>query len=165
MSTNTLTIVQTYSRLAEHPPRIANLIQGLTSDQLHTPTQPDAWSANDVLAHLRACADVWGSYIEKILTEDRPAIRAVSPRTWIHKTNYPDLEFESSFHAFTTQRTILLSILEALPPEKWNRAAVVTMIGKVMDRTVWDYAERLAIHERSHVVQIEQIAAALRAVR
>jgi hypothetical protein len=162
MSNNTLTIEQVLTRLAEHPRRIATLTNGLTSAQLSTRSKPDEWSANDVLAHLRACADVWGNYINKILSEDRPAIRAVSPRTWVKKTGYHDLDFATSFHAFTAQRADLLSILEALPPATWSRAAVVKMVGKVMDRTVWDYGERLVIHERSHVAQIEHIANTLR---
>jgi DinB superfamily len=162
MSNNTLTIEQVLTRLAEHPARIATLTEDLTSAQLRSRSKPDEWSANDVLAHLRSCADVWGNYIGKILAEDRPAIRAVSPRTWVKKTDYPDLEFGTSFHAFTTQRADLLSVLEALPAKAWSRAAVVTMVGKVIDRTVWDYAERLVIHERDHVSQIEHIVNSLR---
>ncbi len=159
---NTLTIQQVLTRLKEHPQQIATLTEGLTPAQLRTQPQPDEWSANDVLAHLRSCADVWGSTITKILAEDRPAIRAVSPRTWIRKTDYPDLEFGPSFHAFNEQRADLLATLESLPTQAWSRAAVVTMVGKVMDRTVLDYAERLVIHERSHVLQIDRIADSLR---
>jgi DinB family protein len=162
MSNDSLTIEQVMTRLAEHPPRIATLTEGLTPTQLRACPSPDEWSANDVLAHLRSCADVWGNYIRLILTEDRPKIRAVSPRTWIHRTDYPALEFSPSFHAFTIQRADLLAVLEPLPPETWSRAAMVTMVGKVMDRTVLDYASRLVIHERSHVNQIEQIVNMMR---
>ena len=52
-----------------------------------------------VLAHLRACADVWGNYIRTIIAEDRPQFRAVSPRTWIKQTDYPDLAFRPSLGA------------------------------------------------------------------
>jgi hypothetical protein len=162
MSNHTLTIEQVLTRLAEHPLRIATLTEGLTPAQLSAHSKSDEWSANDVLAHLRACADVWGNYIKKILSEDRPAIRAVSPRTWVKKTGYHDLDFATSFQAFTAQRGDLLSALKALPPETWSRAAVVKMVGKIMDQTVRDYAERLVIHERSHVAQIEHIANTLR---
>jgi hypothetical protein len=161
MSSKPSMIEQVLTRLTEQSSRIAVLTEGLTSAQLHTGSSPDEWSINDVLAHLRSCADVWGNYIRKILSEDRPKIRAVSPRTWIKRTDYPDLEFGSSFRAFTTQRADLLAVLESLPPEGWSRAASVTMVGKVMDRTVLDYAVRLADHEREHVKQIESIANAM----
>jgi len=97
-----------------------------------------------------------------ILTEDRPEIRAVSPRTWINRTDYPELEFIPSFHAFTTQRADLLAALKPLPSEAWSRAARVTGVGKPIERTVLDYATRLVIHERSHVKQIEHIVNTMR---
>lgn len=162
MSSQPLTNEQVLTRLAEQPPRIAVLTGGMTPAQLRSRPSPDEWSANEVLAHLRSCADVWGGCIRRILTEDRPAIRAVSPRTWINRTDYLELEFEPSFHAFTTQRTALLAVLEPLPPEAWSRVAIVTMVGKVLERTAWDFADRLVGHERGHVNQIEQIVNTLR---
>ena len=60
-------------------------------------------------------------------------------------------------HAFATQRTNLLAILEPLAPEDWSRVATVTGAGKVLERTVLFYAQWLAVHERPHVKQIERI--------
>ena len=39
--------------LKENPARIARLTAGLTPTELRQPPAPNAWSANDVLAHLR----------------------------------------------------------------------------------------------------------------
>jgi hypothetical protein len=161
MSSNPLTSEQILIRLAETPPRIAGLTERLTPVQLRTRSGPDEWSVNDVLAHLRSCADVWGNYIRKILAEDRPKIRAVSPRTWIRRTDYPELEFGPSFQDFSTQRTDLLAVLEPLPPEAWSRAASVTKAGKIIEQTVLDYAIRLTDHEHTHVNQLESIVNAI----
>ena len=57
--------------------------------------------------------------IETIIAEDRPTIRAANPRTWINKTDYPELEFRPSLRSFTTQRANLLAVLEPLPHESW----------------------------------------------
>ncbi len=157
MSSDSLTIGQVLTILAQTPTRIAALTNDLAPAQLRTAPNPDEWSANDVLAHLRACADVWGNCIAAIIAEDRPTWRAVSPLTWIKKTDYRELEFPPSFRSFATQRAALLAVLEPLPPAGWSRAAIVTMVGKVIDRTVLDYAERMALHERIHVRQIERI--------
>ena len=75
-----LTTEQILTMLAETPPRIAALTAGLAPVQLRTKPS-DEWSANDVLAHLRACADMWGNCIVAILTQDTPTLRAVNPRT------------------------------------------------------------------------------------
>ncbi len=157
-----LAIEQILTMLAEAPPRIAALTAGLQPAQLHAKPNPDEWSANDVLAHLRSCADVWGSCIEVIIAQDTPTIRAVNPRTWINDTDYLEQEFQPSLDAFAAQRTGLLAVLEPLAPEAWSRAATVTGAGKPLVRTVHSYAEWLALHERPHVKQIERIVNTMR---
>jgi hypothetical protein len=157
MPEDPLSIEQVLTLLAAAPPRLAELTAGLSEAQLHTAPGPDEWSANDVLAHLRSCADVWGACILTILAEDRPTIRAINPRTWIKRTNYLDLAFRPSLGTFTTQRAELLAVLEPLPFESWLRAATVTGAGKVLERTVLSYAQWLVRHERPHIKQIERV--------
>ena len=98
----------------------------------------------------------------RIIAEDRPTIRAVNPRTWIKKTDYPELDFQPSLRSFIAQRADLLAVLKPLPPEDWSRAATVTGAGKALERTVMYYADGLARHERPHVKQIERIVNTLR---
>ncbi len=87
MPYKSLTIEQILGMLAEAPPRLVALTTGLAPDQLRISPGQGQWSVVDVLAHLRSCADVWGSYIGRVLTEYRPTIRAVNPTTWIKKTD------------------------------------------------------------------------------
>ena len=157
-----LTIEQILTMLAVAPSRLTDLTGGLPPAQLLAPPEPGEWSARDVLAHLRACADMWGKYIAVILSEDRPTFKAVNPTTWIKKTDYREQEFQPSLQAFTAQRAGLLAVLEPLAPEAWSRMATVTGAGKPRERTVYTYAQWLANHERSHVKQIERIVNTLR---
>ena len=163
MPNTPLTIVQVLTMLAAAPPRLASLTGDMDSARLHVSSGPDEWSANDVLAHLRSCADVWGGCIVTILTEDRPTLRAINPRTWIRQTDYPVQAFPLSLEAFTRQRAELLTLLEPLPPAAWARSAAVTGAGRVLERTVLFYAQWLARHERPHLKQIARIVAAARA--
>lgn len=157
-----LTIEQILAMLAETPSRIADLTTGLAPAQLLAPPEPGEWSARDVLAHLRACADMWGKYIVVILSEDKPTFKAVSPTTWIKQTNYGEQEFKPSLQAFTDQRAGLLAVLKPLASEDWSRSATVTGAGKPRERTVYTYAQWLTNHERSHFKQIEHIAKVMR---
>lgn len=154
---------QVLSVLTTTPQHLAALTAELTPAQLRLEPSPGEWSANDVLTHLRACADMWGGAAATIIAEDHPTIRAINPRTWIKRTDYPRLEFRPSLEAFTAQRAELLAALESLPADGWSRAATVTGAGKVLERTVLTYLTRLARHERPHVKQIEHIVTALRA--
>jgi hypothetical protein len=157
-----LTVEQSLTILTETPSRITALTAGLTPAQLRTSPGPAEWSANDVLAHLRACADVWGDCIAVILAQDEPTIRAINPRRWIKRTDYRDLEFGPSFRSFATQRADLLAVLEALPSEAWSRKATVTGAGKPLERTVHFYAQWMARHEQTHFGQIQRTGDAMR---
>jgi hypothetical protein len=156
-----LPLEQTLSLLAVAPQRIAESTADLTPAQLRTSPGPDEWSATEVLAHLRACADQWGGSIVAMLAEDYPTLRAINPRTWIKQTDYPELEFLPSFQAFAAQRAELLALLHALPREGWSRGATMTGAGAPLQRTVLSQAQRLAIHERPHVKQIADIVKSL----
>lgn len=154
-----LTIDQVLTRLKEQSEAIAALTAGLPRSRLHSPPSRGEWSVNDVLAHLRSCADVWGRYIAMIIAEDRPTYRAMNPTTWINSTNYPELEFATSFRAFVKQRAELLAFLRPLPNAAWSRSATVTGAGRPRERTVLEYGRWLANHERTHVKHIARIVA------
>lgn len=162
MSRGALPREQILTALTETPVRIARLTVGLTQVQLRAAPTPGEWSANEVLAHLRACADVWGSCITTIIVEDEPTLRAVNPRTWIKSTDYLTQKFRSSLQMFAEQRTELVAVLEPLAPEDWERWATVTGAGKALERSVEFYAQWLAEHERPHLKQINRIAETLR---
>jgi hypothetical protein len=157
-----LTVDEIMAILPETPRRIAAVTDGLKPAELRASPAPDAWSLNDVLAHLRACHDVLGGSILRIVAEDAPRWRRLSPRTWIGKTDYPKWEFAPALTAFTEQRTELLHVLEPLPPEAWDRFAMVTERDGVIEaRTIGYYGDWLAEHERQHWAHIEEIVTAI----
>jgi hypothetical protein len=157
----TLTGERVVALLGETPQRIAELTARLSAEQLRAAPGPGEWSATDVLAHLRACADVWGQCVATIITEDQATLRAVNPLTWIERTDYRDLGFRPSFRSYFAQRADLLQLLEPLSPEGWLRTATVTGAGRALTRTVLFYGQWLAGHERTHVKQFAQIVKAV----
>ena len=156
-----LTVEQVLTALGEPPSRLAALTASLAPAQLLTPPEPGEWSLSDVLAHLRACSDMWGKYITVILHEDQPTFKAVNPSTWIKQTNYLEQDFRPSLRAFTAQRAELLAVLKPLPLKAWSRSATVTGAGKPRQRTVLSYAQWLANHERSHFRHIARLVEAM----
>lgn len=143
--------------LAQTPRRIASASKGLENARLRFKLDEDAWSANDILAHLRSCADVWGKSIRAMIAQDHPTLRYISPRTWIRKTDHPELNFRLSLEAFVKQRNELLKSLKALKIEDWSRGATFTATTKGREQTVLSYAQRMAQHENEHCEQIETL--------
>jgi hypothetical protein len=161
--TKPLSIEQLMGILRETPSHLDASVEGLAPGRLRTAPEPDAWSANDVLAHLRSCADMWGDDMVRIGVEGHTTIKTVHPRAWIKQTDYPDLDFRDSLRAFTSQREQLLEFLEPLAPETWACAATITVAGRTpIERTLHFYGDRMAAHELVHVTQVQQIVEVVR---
>ncbi len=143
----------TLNRLTETPGRIAAATEALSDKQLHRRPDAKTWSANDILAHIRACADVWGETMAIMLQEDEPTLKHVSPRTWLKKTDYLELPFRDSFQSFADQRRLLLETLNDLAFADWSRGATI----KGRRHTVFSQARRMALHEATHCEQFEAL--------
>jgi len=141
------------SLLSDTSRHLMKATQGFEENRLHFRPDEKAWSVNDILAHLRSCADVWGDSINAMLAEDNPTVPYRHPRQWIKKTNYPDMLFHESFQAFRMQRKNLLNVLNNLSFEDWSRAAMI----KHREHTVFSQTRRMALHENVHCQQIEEI--------
>ncbi len=158
-----LTVDEIMAILRDTPDRLAELTDGVTDAQLHAPPEPDAWSVNDVLAHLRACHDVLGGNMLRIIREDHPAWRAMSPRTWQGRSDYGGWHFGPAFAAFRAQRAELLEVLEPLPLEAWDRTATVKVPpAKIYEYSTMYYGDWMAGHERAHLGHIRRILHAVR---
>ena len=123
-------------------------------DRLHA-ADGESWSVNDILANLRACHDILGGAMLRIVREDRPRWKGVHPRVWIHQTDYPTWDFEKAFDAFNAQRAELLEVIEPLAPAAWERTATVTGLKRDMgDGSMRYFADWMARHEHVHLKQI-----------
>ncbi len=139
--------------LAETPRRLAAASAHADESRLRLKPDPRGWSAVDILAHLRSCADVWGASIESMLAEEEPGLSDLHLRQWIKQTDYPDLSFVESLQSFSHQREKLLQILKSLLFEHWERGAWIG--GR--RHTVFTQVRRLAKHETEHCVQVEKL--------
>lgn len=154
MPSSQLSPDQALTILRATPERLAEITTSAAPADLRAAPAPGEWSAVEVIAHLRACADVWGGYVDLITTTNVPTFKAVNPTTWIESTNYRDLDFRSSWQAFAEQRVRLLGLLDSLPAVGWSRTALVTGAGPATERTALSYMDRMARHERTHVRQV-----------
>ena len=151
--------------LASAPVRIAELTKGVAAARLKAAPEPGEWSVVEVLAHLRACADVWGGHIAAILAEENPTRRGVNPRQWIKEKDYAGLAFGPSFKVYRAQRADLLDTLRPLTAAQWSRTCTITGAGKPLVVESRFYANKLFEHERPRLKQIAKTVAAVRPSR
>jgi len=139
--------------LSETPLRIGQATKVLDEARLQFKSDKKSWSANDILAHLRSCADLWTHSIYAMLAENEPVFSDIDERKWARVTRYAELPFTESFQAFSLQRQNLLHVLKALPFESWERSALIFE----RRHTVFTQTRRIAKHEQEHATQIESL--------
>jgi hypothetical protein len=150
----TLAEIEKYVQiLSETPLRISQAAKGLDKTRLQFKADKKSRSANDILAHLRSCADLWTHSIYAMLAENEPLFSDINERKWAKVTRYAELPFAESFQMFSLQRENLLHVLKALPFEAWERSAII------FDRkhTVFTQTRRMAKHEQEHCEQIASL--------
>jgi DinB superfamily len=139
--------------LSGTPGQLTHLIARIDDSHLYTKPGEKTWSAAEILAHLRACSDVWTFSIYAMLTEEIPILPDINERRWAKVTSYARIPLALSLQAFTFQREELLRVLRALPAEGWERAALIFE----RKHTVFSQARRMALHESEHIEQIRQL--------
>lgn len=139
--------------LADAPTRIEKAGLRVDKKRLHVRSPKEPWSPNDILAHIRSCADVWGGSMEKMLEQDHPKLGYIHPRQWIKRTNYLELDFHTSFKAYKSQRRKLLQALKKLSLNDWARGAII----QGREHTIFTQARRMAMHDSVHCEQIESL--------
>jgi hypothetical protein len=144
--------------LTQAPLRLEKATRGLPTTRLDLRTDVEPWSVSDILAHLRACSDVWGNSIIAMITRDNPILRYVSPRSWMNKPKYREQEFRAALQSFTQERQKLVKALADLDQAGWERRATFSGVSaRQRDQTVVSYSDRIVNHEQAHLDQIESL--------
>jgi hypothetical protein len=138
--------------LRQTPRVIDSVAERLTEQQLRLRIPSGAWSRVEVLAHLHACAVIWGDDIERMLAQDSPRFTKPHPRREMQSGRYLEPTFADSAHAYAVLRGRLIEILEPFGPEQWDRGATINGRG----HTVYTHVRRLALHETAHAEQIRE---------
>ena len=139
--------------LEDTPRRIATLTTGLEDNRLIWAPDGNTWSAVEILAHLRACAELWSFSIYAMLSADSPILPDLDERRWAKVARYASLDFHRSFEVFALQRAELLGMLKELPFDPWARSG--TIAGRV--HNVYSQVRRIALHEVEHCVQFQEL--------
>ena len=144
--------------LAQAPIRLEKATRGVQTTRLALRTDAEPWSVSDILAHLRACSDVWGGSINTMIMLDNPTRRYVSPRSWMRKPKYAEQAFKAALESFTQERQKLLETLAKLDAAGWARPGTFTgTSSRQRNQTVMSYSERIVNHEQPHLDQIESL--------
>lgn len=137
--------------LTENPRRIVTCTAGAGEATLRQQPGQRQWSIVEILAHIRACQELWSFSIYAMLSETQPSLPLLDERRWAKVTRYATLPFNDSFQAFLLRRIELTNVLRNLSFEDWARSADIG--GR--SHTIFSQVRRMAFHELEHVEEIE----------
>ena len=144
------------TRFAAVPARIALAVAGWSTERLRISPGAGAWSASDILAHVRASDDIVAPRIYMTLARDNPPLLAFDERRWAEIADYHVADFQASLAAFTVRRSEMARVLGRLTPAEWQRAGTHEARGSL---TLAAIVESLVAHEEEHCAQLEALTA------
>lgn len=146
-------IHQAMNILQNTPVEIERLIQGYDEGILQSRPEPETWSPVEILAHLHACATIWGDSINKMVHQNSPFIDDTHPRKWARFSEFSALPFHESLQIFGMERNKLLALLTNLTLIDWARIGWI----KQRKHSIFSQVRRMALHELDHLDQLKEM--------
>lgn len=113
---------------------------------------PGEWSPGEVLCHLRDVdAEVNLPRLQKLLNERNPFFPGQDTDPWAEIRKYHKQDGRMALDEFTSVRKSILSLLENLAPEDWERQARHAIFGPIKLR---ELVNIIAGHDILHIQQV-----------
>lgn len=141
-------------RLSDVPLRIARAIERYSGTMLRLASGEGAWSATDILAHMRASDAIVAYRAYAILTRDNPTVLAYDERRWAVIARYAQIDFRFSLALYSLSRAELVNMLRHTLLEDWERVGQHEEKGPA---SLFDVIRSLVAHEEEHCAQLEAI--------
>lgn len=143
------------ARLAAIPERITRAVAGWDTARLAASPRAGEWSAQAILAHLRAADDILAPRAYMVLVRDNPPLASYDERRWAAIAGYERADFRASLALYTARRAELVAALRRNAPDDWARTGIHVTRGPV---TLLALMRGLADHEEEHASQLEALA-------
>lgn len=144
------------ARLERTPTDLARLVRGQIDATLSRRPAPEAWSAKEVVCHLRDAEEHLSGWIRAILASDDPElVETATADQWADERQYARDHAGTAWQAFSQRRDETLDLLRGLDAAAWRRAGRHARRGPV---TVDALVALIAWHDDNH---LDQVARAL----
>ena len=142
------------ARLERTPGDLARLMRGQSDAALSRRPAEDAWSAKEVICHLRDAEEHLSGWMQLILATDDPVlIETGTAARWAEDRQYQRHHAGAAWDAFGRRRDETLALVRALTPPELDRAGHHRHRGRV---TVNDLVSLMAWHDDNHLEQLRR---------
>ena len=142
------------ARLERTPNDLARLMRGQSDAALSRRPATEAWSAKEVVCHLRDAEEHLSGWMALILANDDPVlIEAGAAARWAEDRQYARQHAGAAWDAFGRRRDETLTLLRALTPRQWQWSGRHARRGRM---TVDFLLSLMAWHDDDHVAQLRR---------
>ena len=146
-----LTREELIAELAALPQRLRDAVAGRGVDALARRPSPDAWSAFDVLKHLRDVTQVYGMRFKWMILQDGAFFPNYDEDGWVAKSPDSVSDVARLIDELAAYRAETVRLLHALPAEGWQRTGRHEVLGVV---ALEPYVRHQVAHEEQHLAQV-----------
>jgi uncharacterized damage-inducible protein DinB len=140
------------------PGDIAVLVARQPDDLLRRRPAEAAWSATEVVCHLRDIEEFYLDRVRFILINDEPVLIVLDPDRWADERQYCRQDIALAHAAFTARRRETVALLDSLDADQWERAGLHRLRGRL---TVRHIVHSWAKHDHGHLDQLRRALAGL----
>lgn len=142
--------------LASAPKSLGSLVRGREDASLRRKPSSEAWSALEVICHLRDIERLWADRLVKAAFSDHPSFYVVDVDDLAVRNRYNAQDPALAVKEFTRLREDNLCLLRAVPASQWKRAGRHPKYGEIsIERIV----EIMTGHDQGHFGQIARALA------
>ena len=129
------------------PDQLRAAVVGLSRDQLVARPVPGKWSVLEVVCHLADTDANIAHRLKRVLSEERPTFDRMQPDLMLTALAYHARDVEQELALIDLTRKQIARILNASPPQAWERTGIVGDRGdKTVAQMVNGAIEHLAHH-------------------
>jgi DinB superfamily len=145
-------------RMRRTPDDVAAVLRDHPDESLTRRPAEAAWSATEIVCHLRDVEEFYTERVRTILTNDEPVLVVLDPDRWAEERQYRRHDPTEALSAFARRRAETLMLLDGLDAEQWERSGLHRLRGRMSIRRI---VHGWAKHDELHLDQLARAVADL----
>jgi hypothetical protein len=138
------------------PGDLAAAIDGQPAAVLARRPAEKAWSAKEIVCHLRDVEEFYLDRIKILLINDEPPLILLEPDRWAEDRQYLRHDVGEALRAFRLRREDTLEFLVSLRADEWSRGGMHPLLGRI---TVGKIVRSMPRHDQAHLDQLRRALA------
>jgi hypothetical protein len=139
------------------PRDVAAAVKGMTEAGLRARASDDAWSAKEIVGHLRDACEIYHKRLYLMSTQTDPILEPYDPATLVRESKHNDRPLDELLREMEEFRAATVRLLTTLVNWNWARTGQHLEDGRMSIRQI---VELMIDHEAEHLADLRALRTA-----